>query len=208
GLLFAYRLDFSIGPSVAFFLGLELALAGVYSLRPSRAYAFGAAVCLAAILVALLFVGPAGGTRPGLADRARTAARVTAPDSTSGALMRRADLHSHEAHAHPERHQTEDFELLVARADSADALARLFTEAPDEAARSDVIVRAFEVDRRTGVRLMLAFLRTGPPIFFRQVVVDKLEEVSGEPTGLDVAQPFSAAVNRAAAGKLAEDYGL
>jgi zinc/manganese transport system permease protein len=36
GLIFAYRLDFSMGPSVAVFLGLELALAGMWALRRSR----------------------------------------------------------------------------------------------------------------------------------------------------------------------------
>jgi len=190
GLLFAYRLDFSMGPSVAMFLGVELALAGIYSVWRSRTYVFGAAGCLALVFAGLLLAGPAARSRP----EARAAGETVAPDA-------------HETHEHAPGPAAEDFGLLVARADSGDALARLFTEAPDEAAHSDVIVRALHVDRRTGVRLMLAFLRTDPPLFFRQVVVDKLEEVSREPTGFDVGQPSSATVNRAVAGKIAEEYG-
>jgi len=191
GLLFAFRLDFSMGPSVAMFLGVELALAGVYSVWRSRTYAFGAAGCLALVFAGLLLAGPAARPQP----EAQAAGETVAPDA-------------HETHGHAPGPAAEDFGLLVARADGAGALARLFTEAPDEAARSDVVVRAFEVDRRTGVRLMLAFLRTDPPLYFRQVVIGKLEEVTGEPTGLDMDQPFGAGINRAAAAKIVERYGL
>ena len=42
-------------------------------------------------------------------------------------------------------------------------------------------------------------LAGAPPLFFRQVVVAKLEEATKEPAGFDVGKPFSADVNQAAA---------
>lgn len=101
-----------------------------------------------------------------------------------------------------------DFASRLGRAGDADELVELFSEAPDEGARSNVAGRALEVDLRTGVRLTLEFLRRDPPLFFRQVVVDKLEEVTGKPSGFNVEQPFSDPANRDAVAKLASEYEL
>ncbi len=62
GLLFAYRLNFSMGPSVAMFLGIELAVAGVWSLRRSKAFAVAASAGFGVLLVVLLLSGPASET--------------------------------------------------------------------------------------------------------------------------------------------------
>ena len=69
------------------------------------------------------------------------------------------------------------------------------------------MARAIEADVRAGVRLALGFLRSDPPLFFRQAVVDELEEATGGPSGFDVAEPFAAEVNAKAAARLAREFG-
>ena len=200
GLLFAYRLDFSMGPSVAAFLGLELALAGIRSLRPSKAYALAAAGGLVALFAGLVLAGPVAGLQP------------TTPLEADTVEVHVHEAHAHEAHDREAGKERRDFASLVERADDAATLSRLFAEAPDEDSRSEVTVRALllgtDAERRTGVRLALEFLSTDPPLFFRQVVLDKLDEVTGRDTGFDVAEPFTAAGNREAADGLASEYGL
>ena len=156
GLLFAYRLDFSMGPSVAMFLGIELALAGVYALWRSRAYLVAAAGSLVIVFLLLLLLGRAPDTQAGEAVHEDVAGH---------------SVHEEHAHGHAEEGAAVDFTSRLGRAEDADELVGLFSEAPDEGARSDVAVRALDVDLGTGVRLALRFLRTDPPLFFRQVVV-------------------------------------
>lgn len=194
GLLFAYRLDFSMGPSVAMFLGVELALAGVWSLRRSKTFAVVASGGLATLFAILLLTGPAPETHQ--------APRPEECPSTSRVH------HANEAHTHEEEGGAADFGSLVEGAADVAALMELFGNAPDAGARSDVVVRALGVDLRTGVRLSVEFLRRDPPLFFRQDVVDRLEEDIGGASGFDVALEFAAPVNREAAAGLVSRYGL
>jgi len=195
GLLSAYRLDLSMGPSVAMFLGIELALAGVWSFRRSRTCAVVASAGLAAILAVLLLAGQAPETH-------------RAPPAEEEHPAPPHSHHAHEEHAHEDEGEPADFGSIVERAADAATLAELFEKAPDEGAHSDVVVRALDVDLRMGVRLSIRFLSRDPPLFFRQVVVDKLREVTRTPSGFDVAEPFAAAANRDAAAKLASEYGI
>jgi zinc/manganese transport system permease protein len=193
GLLFAYRLNFSMGPSVAVFLGLELALAGVYALRRSRGLALTSAGCLTAVFLGLLFAGPIADTEH--VDRA-------------GGDTHDSDAHAHVSHAHTEEHEANFEQLLEGATGDINKLVRLFAVAPGDEAKSDLVARALDAELRTGARFALEFLSGDPPLFFRQVVVDKLEEVTGRPSGFDVAEPFAAAVNRRAAAKVALECGV
>jgi len=112
------------------------------------------------------------------------------------------------AHVHTMEDLVEDWHCLLQHAADGKALAALFEKAPDEQARAELVVRALAVDARAGVGLTLRFISKDPPLFFRQTVVDKLEEATGEPSGFDVAEPFRAAGNREAAAKLAAKHGL
>ena len=205
GLLFAYRLNFSMGPSVAMFLVIELAAAGAWSLRPSRGLAIAAPAGLGLLLLVLLLTGPASGTpyAPPVEER-------VPPTPTP----------AHEGHALHDESGAEDsddpidFSAVLERlrsdaetgtADVA-ALGKLFEQAPDDMTRGDIVVCALNVDEGTGVRLALGFLRTDPPLFFRQAAVDKLEEVTGKPSGLVPEEPFSAPANREAAARLRAEY--
>jgi len=205
GLLFAYRLNFSMGPSVAMFLGIELAAAGAWSLRPSRVGAIVASAGSGVLLVVLLLAGPVVGT----------------PSASPGAeLAPPAQPPVHEGHAPHDERSAEDFpepldfsaamERLCADVEAGTVdtavLKRLFEKAPDEMARGDVIARALGVDVGTGVGLTLDFLRRDPPLFFRQAAVEKLEEVTGKPSGLAPEEPFSAPANREAAARLRAGY--
>jgi hypothetical protein len=46
------------------------------------------------------------------------------------------------------------------------------------------------------------FLREDPPLFFRQMVVEKLDEAFEQPLGFDVTRPFADATNQQAADRL------
>ncbi len=191
GLLFAYRLDFSMGPSVAVFLGLELMLTGIYSIWRSRGYVLAAVGCLVVLLAVLLLAGPVAG------------ARETVPAEAGPVEVLDHGLHDYEA-----ERQADDLTGSVEEAGGADTFGRLFADAPDEAARSEIVVRALDADIRTGVQLALQFLSADAPFYFRQVVVSKLEEMTGSPTGFDAGEPFASAVNQNAAVKLASEYDL
>jgi len=192
GLLFAYRLNFSMGPSVAMFLGIELAAAAAWSLKPSRAGAIVASGGLATLLVVLLFAGTAAETlQISLPEE-----RPTSPQPS----------HAEEESAHAVADEPEDFGSLIDSAADVATLTRLFEKAPDEMARGDVVARALGVDVGTGVGLTLDFLRRDPPLFFGQAAVEKLEEVTGKRSGLAPEEPFSAPANRKAAARLRAAY--
>ena len=190
GLLFAYRLDFSVGPSVAMFLGVELVLVGAYGLRRTRAVGGAGAGILAAAFAVLRVLGGGPSTsRPSLAGEGE---------------LRPAPCVEH---ADPVK-VAEDFSADVRRATDAEKLAQRFAEAPDDLLRQDLVLRALALDRGTGVRLAVRFLRADPPPFNRQEVVGKLEELADRPLAFDIMEPFDSPANRKARDALAEAFGL
>ena len=116
--------------------------------------------------------------------------------------------HAHGGHAHGDDAGPVDFAALVEKAADPAALAELFDRAPDEGARSDVVVRALAADLKTGVRLSIGFLRRAPPLYFALAVVEELDRATGKPSGFDVEAPFDSDANRGAAARLVAEYGL
>lgn len=168
GLLFADRLDFSVGPSVALLLGSSLVVAGVWHrlhVAPASAITLAAAAAYVALLVAAppSMTGPIGNSPDGTAGV--SAGSVADPDPSAGPTT---------AHA----------------------------EASDLQVRCDVVLQAVEDDLSSGLPLALAFLEEDPPLFFRQLVVDKLNESLEEPLDFDVTQPFADPANRKAVDDL------
>jgi len=167
GLLFADRLDFSVGPSVALLLGAGLAVVGVWH-RFHVAPASAITLVTAAAYVALLVAAPPSPTDP-IGNPSHGAARLGAGPPT----------------------------------DRPVEPAAVHAEASDPQVRCDVVLRAIEDDLPSGLDLALAFLEEDPPLFFRQLVVDKLNESLEEPLGFDVTRPFADPVNRKVAEGLA-----
>jgi hypothetical protein len=196
GLLFAYRLDFSMGPSVAAFLGVELVLAGAYAIHRSRALAVAEGSVLALVLVLLLAWGPA--------TPARGAAALEVPAGPEGGHV------AHHNHAHgPDAHDAhDDLAARIESAEDAGRMAVLYAEADDDGTRSDIVLKALALDRRVGGQLGLAFLRTDPPLFFRHAVVTALNGIAGDEARFDPGAPFTDPVNRKAARALAERLGI
>jgi zinc/manganese transport system permease protein len=162
GLLFADRLDFSVGPSVALLLGSGLAVTALWQ-RLRLASATAITVVTAVAYVTLLVTAS-----PSTADRIE--------DSPTG--------------------ETEiDAGFL---ADPATDPADLRAEATGPQARCDAVLRAIEKDLPSGLGLALAFLDDDPPLFFRQLVVDRLNDALDEPLDLDVTRPFADPANREA----------
>jgi len=96
----------------------------------------------------------------------------------------------------------------LSEATEGKALLSLYLKAPDDRVRSEVAIRALDTDVRAGVQMTLRFLSQDPPLFFRQTVVDKLEEVMGGPSGFNVEEPFRSPTNKDAATRSAAKYGL
>lgn len=189
GLLFAHRLDFSVGPAVALFLGAELALAGLWR-RSSPPLAGAVAVVVSVGYVAMLVAAPSQH------GAARSAPGISAPPSTDAALAETGPAVSDP----PAELWAGSLEGVA----SAAELAALFERAPDPETRRDVVLRALELEPRCGAQLALLYLQENPPLFFRQGIVDGL----GEPLDWDVMQSFAASVNAEAAQRLKEEYRL
>jgi hypothetical protein len=160
GLLFADRLDFSVGPSVALLLGSGLALAGLWH-RLHVAPASAITLLTAAAYVALLVAAP------------------PSPTDTIGKPSNRAtDVDARSLAAPPEDPPASQ------------------PQTSDSQGRCDVVLQAIEDDYPSGLRLALAFLEEDPPLFFRQLVVDRLNEDLERPLEFDVTRPFADPVNQ------------
>jgi zinc/manganese transport system permease protein len=193
GLLFAQRLDFSVGPAVALFLGVELALAGLWR-RRSALVAGSTAAAVSVGYVVLLVAAPSPHAVPaGLPEGSVLPGGETVRATSSPARS------TPPAGFRPER---------IGRATTGGELAVLFERAPDTKTLKDVALRALEVEPRCGVQLALRYLREDPPLFFRQSVVDRLGDLGGEPLDWDVMQPFGAPVNAGAVERLEEGHRL
>jgi len=192
GLVFAHRLDFSVGPAVALLLGVELTLAGLWRRSPRLGGAVTAVVVMG--FLALLVVGPSPGAVP--RDRPDNSG---APAEATGAALPDLSPVAPVAELPPGR---------LEEATTGGDLARLFEQAPDPKGRRDVVLRALEVEPRCGVRLALLYLRQDPPLFFRQGVVDGLGHLVNPPLVWDVLQPFEAPVNRQAVERLETEHHL
>jgi hypothetical protein len=165
GLLFADRLDFSVGPSVALLLGCGLALAGTWH-RLSVAPAAGITLAAVAAYVAVLLAAPSPAAPVG--DLPNDEALVGAESLT----------------------------------DPSAGPAEPYAEASDTQSRCDAVLRAIEGDFPSGLVLALKFLEEDPPLFYRQLVVDRLNEELEQPLDLDVTRPFSNPANQKAVKSL------
>jgi len=193
GLLFAHRLDFSIGPAVALFLGVELALAGLW--RRSSPLLGGAVAAVVAVgYVALLVAAPSPhAVPPGLPEISGLPPTEAAPAETAPAVS------DPSAEFRPGS---------LERAATGGELAALFERAPDTETRRDVVLRALDLEPRCGAQLALRYLQGDPPLFFRQGIVDGLGDLRDEPLDWDVMLPFAASVNEEAVERLEEEHRL
>ncbi len=193
GLSFADRLDFSVGPSVALFLGGLLATAGAAKMcRPLPRLAI-AGTALTACLVLLFAPGPTRGDEQ--SERTPAAPIAPVPRPPAPAL------------AEPPA-DGPSFDTLLERAETATELEALFPKAPDAAAGAEVVCRVLELDRRAGARLAVTFLKHDPPLFFRQQVIKKLDTVFHQSFGFDARTPFADPRNTRAVAALRQAAGL
>jgi len=193
GLLFAARLDFSVGPAVALFLGAQLFLAGLLRGRHPLVAGAVTAVIAAGYFTLLVSATPHGGGPRGLERPSNLVLPGPAPE--------------HVPDSGPPSQGELPSESLGPVTSSHDLMV-LFESAPDTKTRRDVVLRALDSEPRCGVHLALLYLEDDPPIFFRQSVIDGLGHVTGEPPGLDVMLPFSDPANHKAAEQLRKKRGL
>lgn len=195
GLLFAYCLDFSLGPSVALFSGLVLVVCGLASWSPKPALVAALGTCLLALVdLSLLMTKPARPRDPGV--RPCCAPALAAPQANSATANQPVEV------------TDEQIADLVAKAKDTAELERLFAKATGPQLRVEIVSRAMGLDKRTGTALLIRFLKTDPPIFFRATALDALDEPTVKAVAFDPTQDFAAPVNQKATSNLIERLKL
>ncbi len=161
GLLFADRLDFSVGPSISLFLVAGLALAA--GLRVwARPVTVGLSLAAAGVVVLLCLRSP---------ERAVTWAGRNEPSAAAGAA-----LPSTRPPAEPSKG---DIEREIQEAGSVSELEELLAGVTDPQFRAEIACRALELDPAAGRELAQRFLEEEPPLFFRQRVLQALDALDG-----------------------------
>ena len=204
GLLFADRYDFSVGPSIALFLGVALIVISLLRLARVAKIATAAAWLIIAVALGAWFAagsiargsGPTGGF-----GKAPSAGSITHshPHDAESASEPAGDSESESNEINAE--------WLVTISD-IEQLEAIYTRATDAEEHSMVAYRTLEVDVRSGVRMTIEFLKGDPPLLFRLTIVDKLEEVTGREVPYDIDQPFAAPSNQEAVASLKDVLGL
>jgi zinc/manganese transport system permease protein len=199
GLLFADRLDFSVGPSVALFLGATLALGALLRVRPG--IAIGA---MSLILIGLIGLGFAP---PGGSGLTATPAGEEGGTGSDPCVLDRSDGRAPEPTGPgSEIAGPEDLEARIESSRSAQTLCKLFKRATEPDLECRIVCRVLRLDPSTGVLLALEYLESDPPFYFRQTAVDALIEVEKKAAELDVMKPFAAPENARVATAIREKY--
>jgi len=167
GLLFADRLDFSVGPSISLFLVVGLALAAVSRVWPRP---LTVALCLVAAAGVIVLVGMGGQGLP--------VAQQTADEQPAAAGPALPSPVSPDASAAGGN----GIERKIQAAESLSELRDLFAEVTDPQFRADIVCRALELDPAGGRALARQFLDAEPPLFFRRRVREALEAGDGAPS--------------------------
>ena len=158
GLLFADRLDFSVGPSISLFLVAGLALAAG-SRGWARPVTVGLSLAAAAGVVVLLCMRSPG--------RPVTWAGRNEPSAAAGAALPSTP---------PAAESSErDIERRIQEAGSVRELEGLLAKVTDPQFRAEIVCRAVELDPAAGRALAQRFLEEEPPLFFRQRVLEALD---------------------------------
>jgi zinc/manganese transport system permease protein len=206
GLLFAARYDFSVGPSIAMFLGAGLiVIALLRAVRVSRLAAGGVWAIVSIVLGAWFATG------------ANVVGGNPAPPGSIGGVPEAGNI----THTHSGGSELSDAPGTAGQAPEGDIdaeslativdigkLQDLYSAATDAEERSDVTCRLLEVDVQAGVHMALSFLEDDPPLLFRATVVDKLEEVTGESVPYAVDQPFASPANQQALAGIRASAGV
>ena len=166
GLVFAHKLDFSVGPAVAMCLGILLVVAAASRIsRPIVTAALTGVVCVG-FAVLLFLESPSGLRREGRAVRTETAfdsRSLPAVTSDPGLVLSEDAVQS-----------------MMDKAKDVAALNDLMKKVSDPELKSRIICRALDLDARKGKALAQEFLSQGPPLFFQQIVSDKLRTCSSK----------------------------
>ena len=187
GLLFADRLDFSVGPSIAACLGAFLAVA-------AACRRIGPAGMTAALGVVFL-------TASGVLLAMPSTARALKPHITED-LGQPAPAHGRDHTPHAAHDSDETATQDIGQVREVQSLVPLYHQATDASLRARIVLRAIELDRKAGADLALEYLKQDPPLFFRQSVIDELIEAAGKPLPFQTDQPFTAPANQEAVRQL------
>ncbi len=181
GLLFADAFDFSVGPSIAFFLGVALVFAA--SLRQMRLTKTVTAVSsLIAALVLFIWFLSLSGYSNSIAENLNVIHDCT-------------PIQVVQSEAEVKKEEIVDLNQIALINDTA-KLVRVFNNSDDMEIRTTVISRLLEINQNEGIQLALEFLKTDPPLLFRQGIVNKLKKESSKITDYNIEESFNSTNNQ------------
>jgi zinc/manganese transport system permease protein len=181
GLVFAHRLDFSVGPSVALFLGIGLAGAWVWRALPPLP-AGGITLLALAGFVGLVAAAP------GAWATAVTGAGPPPCFEGEGTFMQEGEALERDA------------------ASAEDGGTGRHERTGTAQARCEAVLEALGEDPASGLDQALRFLEEDPPLFFRQTVLDELAAGMEPALDYDVMLSPSHPANRNAVARLHETF--
>ncbi len=164
GLLFADAFDFSVGPSIAFFLGIALIFAS--SLRQMRVTKTTTAVSslVAAVVLFVWFLSLSGYSNP-TAKNHNMKQNSYVPLPTVQKEV-----------------ETKDDEIIdvnqITLIGETTKLVKIFNTSDDMEIRTTIVYRLLDINQKEGLQLALEFLKTDPPLLVRQSVVNKMKNIS------------------------------
>ncbi len=183
GLLFANAFDFSVGPAIALFLGLALVLTALLrQIRITKTITAVISFAVAGVLF-VWFLSLSGSSGPPALSSQST------PEHSPVPVVR------HEAGAEGlEKFDPSQISVVT----DPGKLKQIFDGSNDMEVRTAVVSRFLEIDPPGGIRLALEFLKTDPPLLFRQGVINKLQDVSGLASDYNIEEPFNSPDNQRA----------
>ena len=189
GLIVAYVKDLSTGPAViaTYAVVMILVAAGVYVLRAERR---GVAL-RNATLVPLAFAAATG--------------VLFLVGGRLGEAYRSHDVHEDCAHA---KGPSDAVLEAVRGGEPIEEVLAIFRRLEDPGERADKAISALGIRPAAGATLALEFLDGGPPPFFRQQVLDRLEEAMGKDPGFVADAGPEAPANPAAVDRVRAHFGL
>ncbi len=180
GLLFADVFDFSVGPSIAFFLGIALAFAAsLRQMRVTKTVTTIVSLATSAVLIIWLL----------------SLSEYSDPIAMNPNTIQDYSLNKETVEMKTENEEIVDISQIVLISDTA-KLVKIFNNSDDMEIRTTIVSRLLEINQKKGIHLAIKFLKTDPPLLFRQSIVNKLKNISSGMTDYNMEEPFNSADNQ------------
>ncbi len=182
GLLFADAFDFSVGPSIAFFLGIALVFAALLRLMRVTKTATAVSSLVAAVVLFVWFLLSSGYSNLSAED----------PNTIHNCCL---PLPTIQKEDEIKREEIVDASQVALISNTA-KLVEIFNNSDDVEIRTTVVSHLLEINQKKGIQLALEFLKTDPPLLFRQGVVNKIKKSTSKITDYNIEESFNSTNNQ------------